>query len=74
MPDFRECYVSANLEIGSTCFHICVTYYGCMFDRLSSLKNLQQFLNRGLLPILSSKCWMQLSTHICPPSSPLYEF
>ena len=31
MPDYREWYVSDDIEIRSTCFHLAVTDSGCMF-------------------------------------------
>ena len=72
MPDSKAWYVSYNLEIRSTCFHLGLTGYGCMFDFRNALILSPQFVTRGLLPIISSKRWMQLSTPICTPRSPLY--
>ena len=59
-----------NLEIRSTCFHLGMTDSGCMFDRRNALKLLHQFVTRGILPIISSKLLMKLSTPSCTPRSP----
>ena len=74
MTDPRAWYVSDNLKIRSTCCHIGVNYSGCMLDHRNALKLLQQFLTRGIFPIISYKWCMQLSTPSCLPCSPLYEF
>ena len=74
MPDYRDWYVPDNLEIELTCFHLGATDFGCMSDISNALTLLQQFMTRGIFPIISSKWWMYLSTPSCPPSYPLHEF
>ena len=74
IPDSRDWYVSDNLEISSTCFHLVMTDSGCMFDFRNSLIWSQQFVTIGILPIIYSKRFIQMGKPICPPISSLYEF
>ena len=74
LPDSREWYLSDNLVISLTCFHLGVTDYGFMFDPRSVLTLSQQFMTRGILPIMYYKWWIQLSRSRCPLSWILYEF
>ena len=74
ISDSREWYVSDNLEIRRTCFHLVVTYSGGVFYFLNALTLPQHSMNRWLLPIISSKWWLQPSTPIYPTRYPLYEF
>ena len=72
--DSRECYVSDNLKLRETCFHLAVTDSKCMFGRHNALTLSQQFVTRDILPIISYKRWMRLITPSCPQRLPQYEF
>ena len=64
ITDYREWYVSDNIEIRSTFFHLCVTDSGCVFDYLNAQILYQQFVTIRLIPIISYRWRMEISMPI----------
>ena len=64
ITDYREWYVSDNIEIRSTFFHLCVTDSGCVFDYLNAQTLYQQFVTIRLIPIISYRWRMEISMPI----------